>query len=116
MKIGPLVFVAALLVAAGSQAQAPAPSPEMQAARDAFRKACAADTQKMCADKQGREMMMCLRTNSDKLSSECKDAMAKLPKPPAPSQYRALVYAMKAPPSGGAFFCARVRVQNALAR
>jgi len=29
-------------------------------------------------------MMQCMRANADKLSQGCKDAMAKLPRPPAP--------------------------------
>ncbi len=85
MKLRTMVFTAALLAAAAAQAQPPAPSPEVQAARDAMRKACADDNKTLCGDKQGREMMQCLRSNSDKLSAGCKDAMAKLPRPPAPA-------------------------------
>jgi hypothetical protein len=78
------VALASLLAAAAVQAQPPAPTPEVQAARDAVRKACEADTKSLCADKQGHEAMVCLRGNSDKISAGCKDAMAKLPRPPAP--------------------------------
>jgi hypothetical protein len=85
MKLASLVLVASLLAAASVQAQAPAPSPEMQAARAAMRKACETDSKTLCADKQGREAMMCLRSNSDKLSPGCKDAMSKMPKPAAPA-------------------------------
>jgi hypothetical protein len=85
MKRRTMLLAAALLAAAAAQAQPPAPSPEVQAARDAFRKACAEDTKSLCADKQGREMMQCMRGNADKLSPGCKDAMAKLPRPPAPA-------------------------------
>ncbi len=74
-----------LLGAAAAQAQPPAPSPEVQAARDAMRKACSEDSKTLCGDKQGREMMQCMRANADKLSAGCKDAMAKLPRPPAPA-------------------------------
>jgi hypothetical protein len=49
-------------------------------------KACAADIQSLCADKKGREVMMCLRGNSDKLSAGCKDAMSTLRRPASPSQ------------------------------
>lgn len=85
MKLRIVLIAAALLTAAAAQAQPPAPSPEAQAARDAVRKACADDSKSLCADKQGREAMQCLRGNADKLSAGCKDAMAKLPRPPAPA-------------------------------
>ena len=84
MKLTALILAASLLGAASAQAQAPAPSPEMQAAREAVTKACAADQKSLCDGKQGREMFQCLRTNSDKLSAGCKDAMAKMPRPQAP--------------------------------
>jgi cytochrome c556 len=73
-----------LMVMSAVEAQAPAPSPEMQAAREAFRKACGDDAKNLCPDKQGREMFQCLRENNDKVSQSCKDAMAKFPRrPPA---------------------------------
>jgi hypothetical protein len=50
----------------------------MQAARAAMREACAADMQKLCEGKTGREGFMCLRENADKASQGCKDAMAKM--------------------------------------
>ena len=80
MKLASLALVAAALMAAECiQAQAPpAPTPEMQAAREAMRKACGDDMKKLCADKTGREAMQCMRENSDKVSPGCKDAMAKL--------------------------------------
>ena len=66
------------------EAQAPAPSGDIQAAREAFRKACGDDAKSLCPDKQGREMFQCLRENNDKVSQSCKDAMAKFPRrPPA---------------------------------
>ena len=64
----------------------PAPTPEQQAAREALRQACATDVQSFCAGKKGHEAMMCLRSNQDKVSAQCKDAMAKMPKRPAPAQ------------------------------
>ncbi len=85
MILASALAASALLAAAAAQAQPPAPSPELQAARDAVRKACAEDSKALCGDKQGREMMQCMRANSDKLSAGCKDAMAKLPRPPAPT-------------------------------
>jgi hypothetical protein len=82
MKLSSLVLVVSLLSAAAVQAQTPpAPSPEQQAARDAVRKSCAADMQSLCSGKQGHEAMMCLRSNSDKVSADCKDAMSKMHRP-----------------------------------
>ena len=83
MKLQSLILMAAVLAAPGVFAQAPpAPSPQMQAAREAVAKACASDASSLCSGKEGREMFMCLRSNSDKLSDGCKDAMSKLPKRP----------------------------------
>jgi cytochrome c556 len=84
MKLHALLIIAALAAAGSSSAQTPdaAPSPDRQAAREAMMKACSGDIQGMCADKQGREMMMCLRENSAKLSPGCSDAMAKMPRRP----------------------------------
>jgi hypothetical protein len=88
MKLSSLVLVVSLLSAAAVQAQTPppAPSPEEQAARDTVRKACAADMQSLCADKKGHEAMVCLRSNPDKVSSGCKDALSKVHRPSAPPQ------------------------------
>jgi hypothetical protein len=86
MKLSSLLLVVSLLSAAAVQAQTPpAPSPEEQASRDAVRKSCAADIQSLCADKKGHEAMMCLRSNPDKGSAGCKDALSKLHRPnPSP--------------------------------
>ncbi|THD64975.1 hypothetical protein [Phenylobacterium sp.] len=83
MKLRIAITLAALAVAGSAFAQPPAggggaPSPEMQAARQAMMQACAADQKSLCADKQGRDAMMCLRDNMDKASQGCKDAMAKM--------------------------------------
>jgi cytochrome c556 len=84
MKLHALMMVAALAAAGSTLAQTPdnAPPPDRQAARAAMMQACSADIQSMCADKQGREMMMCLRGNAPKLSPGCSDAMAKMPMRP----------------------------------
>ena len=83
-----IVFAAAAALFAASAALAQdgpppggGPSPEMRALFQQVRETCAADMQKLCADKQGREAMMCLRQNADKASQPCKDAMSKLPPP-----------------------------------
>lgn len=79
MKMRSIAFAAALLAAAAAQAQPPAPTPEHLAARAAVHKACAADSKTLCGDKQGREMFSCLRSNAEKLSADCKDALSKVP-------------------------------------
>jgi hypothetical protein len=85
------MLIASLAVAAASaQAQTPpagSPSPaDRQAAREAIAKACDADIKSYCSDQHGRELMMCLRTNADKVSPGCKDAMASMRRPPPPAQ------------------------------
>lgn len=88
MKTRSLLLAISLLVAVAVQAQPPAPSPEQEEARENVKKACAADVESLCSGKQGREAMMCLRSNADKVSQGCKDAMSKLHRPggPPPSQ------------------------------
>ncbi len=84
MKLQIAAALTALAIAGAALAQppagGPAPSPEMQAARQAMTQACAADQKTLCGDKApGREAMMCLmRDNADKASQPCKDAMAKV--------------------------------------
>ncbi len=92
MKLQIAVMLAALAVGGAAFAQEPAgggqaPSPEMQAARQAMRQACAADMKTLCDGKMGREAMMCMRENADKISAPCKDAMSKMPRrqPPPPA-------------------------------
>jgi len=83
MKIQIAAAVAALAMAGAALAQppagAPAQTPEMQAARQAMMQSCAADMKTLCDGKAaGREQMMCMRENAEKVSQPCKDAMAKL--------------------------------------
>ncbi len=87
MKLQIATTLAALALAGAAFAQQPPPgggggpgggSPEMQAARQAMREACAADMKTLCDGKQGREAFMCLRENADKTSQGCKDAQAKM--------------------------------------
>jgi hypothetical protein len=74
----------ALTTPAFAQAPGGGPPPEMRAIFEAVNKSCADDRTKLCEGKQGREGMMCLRTNQDKLSAACKDALSKMPgRPPA---------------------------------
>ena len=92
MKHGALLLAAALAVAAIAHAQAPAdgsPSPDRQAAHAAVLKACDAEIKSLCAGQRGRELMMCLRSNGEKLGAGCKDALSQLRRheaPPAPPQ------------------------------
>jgi hypothetical protein len=92
MKPRAVLLIAALAAAGLAAAQAPsegAPSPERQAAHAAVMKACDAEIKSLCADHHGREVMMCLRRNTDKLGAGCKDALSQLPRhepPAAPPQ------------------------------
>jgi multidrug efflux system membrane fusion protein len=61
-------------------------SPEMMAAREAMRQACAADFQKLCAGMSGRDAFMCIRQNQAKASQSCQAAIAKMPRPSSPPQ------------------------------
>jgi hypothetical protein len=83
MKLTSFVIAVSFLSVAAAQAPQtpPAPTPEQKAARDAVRQACATDVQSLCSGKQGHEAMQCLRSNADKVSSGCKDAMSKLHRP-----------------------------------
>ncbi|HXA37771.1 MAG TPA: hypothetical protein VNW53_02120 [Phenylobacterium sp.] len=82
MKLRIAITLAALAVAGSAFAQPGGgggpPSPEMQAARQAMQEACAADMKTLCDGKTGREAMMCIRDNADKISTPCKDAVAKM--------------------------------------
>jgi hypothetical protein len=92
MKLRIAIALSALAMAGAALAQPPAggggqaPSPEMQAARQAVQQSCAADMKTLCDGKQGREAMMCLRDNNDKASQPCKDAMAKMMAARRPAQ------------------------------
>jgi hypothetical protein len=91
MKLCIAITLAALAAAGSAFAQQPppgpgggGPTPEMQAARQAMREACAADMKTLCDGKERRELMMCMRENSEKASQPCKDAIAKMPRRPGP--------------------------------
>lgn len=86
MKLTIALSLAAFAIGGAAYAQqGQAPSPEMQAAREAMMKACAVDMKTLCDGKEGREAFMCLRENTEKLSAPCKDARAKLRPPGAPA-------------------------------
>ena len=54
-----------------------------QQARAAMRKACGDDMKSLCPDAKGRAVGACLRTNHDKLSTDCQKAVDALPPPGA---------------------------------
>jgi hypothetical protein len=74
------------MAAQGVHAQPPAPpfpEPpfELKSAVDAVQKACKGDFEKLCPGKNGPDAVACLKSNEEKLSSECKQAVSKAPKP-----------------------------------
>jgi hypothetical protein len=82
-------------------------SPEMMAAREAMRQACAPDFEKLCPGAQGREAFMCIRENQAKASAACQAALAKMPRPGAggaPQSVRAPAAPAAAPAQGGGGF------------
>lgn len=78
LKLKSLALCVSLFASGAVLAQAPPPSPEHLARREATRKACDAEIKSSCAGKEGRETFQCLRAHPDKLSSGCKDALANL--------------------------------------
>ena len=78
MKLTHLVLIASVALGAFTQVQA---QESRREARDVAR-LCKADAEKMCSGKTGQAMEQCLKTNQEKLSSNCKDAVSKLPNPP----------------------------------
>jgi hypothetical protein len=75
-----LVYVALITACvAGGYAQA-----QMQEGREdrAVARACKDDAQHLCSGKTGQELQQCLKSNQAQLSSNCKEAVSKLPNPP----------------------------------
>jgi hypothetical protein len=77
MKLLSVLLLGALTLAAGAQAQTAPSSSDVQNVR----KVCRSDAMKLCPDKRGSEAAACLRSNSEKITAECKSALAKLPAP-----------------------------------
>ena len=73
MKPKYLALIGALALVGVAQAQ-DRPGEDRAVAR-----ACKADAQHLCAGKTGQELQQCLKSNQEKLSSNCKDAVSKLP-------------------------------------
>ena len=75
MRLTRHLVIVACLVSGFAQAQA---SREDQMVA----RACKADAQHLCAGKTGQEMQQCLKSNQAQLSSNCKEAVSKLPQQP----------------------------------
>ena len=78
MKLTHLALIAGVALGAWTQVQAQESGREDRAVA----RACKADAEKMCSGKTGQELQQCLKSNQEKLSSNCKDAVSKLPNPP----------------------------------
>ena len=78
MKLTQLVLIAGVALGACTQVSA------QEGRRDdrAVARVCRADAEKMCSGKTGQQLEQCLKSNQAQLSSECKDAVSKLPNPP----------------------------------
>jgi hypothetical protein len=80
MKLTSAALIGLLLAAGYAHAQTPAPAGgggATAANSEAVRKACKEEAKHLCAGKQGQEAMSCLKSNADKLSPKCKDAVSK---------------------------------------
>jgi hypothetical protein len=78
MKARHLLLITALVAGVYAQAQAQEGGREDRAVA----KLCKDDAQHLCSGKTGQELQQCLKTNQAQLSSNCKDAVSKLPNPP----------------------------------
>jgi hypothetical protein len=90
MKVATFLLAVGMAAFAGvSSAQTgdqTTPDGALQSPRAPYRQACQNDMKSLCpSTKGGRSMLMCLRANHDKLSSECQKALAQLPTRPAPA-------------------------------
>lgn len=78
MKLTHLVLIAGVALGACTQVLAQESGRE---AREVAR-LCRADAEKMCSGKTGQQLEQCLKSNQAQLSSDCKNAISKLPNPP----------------------------------
>ena len=76
MKATHLLLITALIVGSYAQAQ------ETGREDRAVARACKDDAQHVCSGKTGQALEQCLKSNQAQLSSNCKDAVSKLPNPP----------------------------------
>ena len=75
MKLACVALIAACVVGGFAQAQ------ERGREDKAVARACKAEAEHMCAGKSGHDLTQCLQRNREKLSSNCQDALPKLPQP-----------------------------------
>jgi hypothetical protein len=74
-------LVVAVCAQAQTQPQAPAPQPSgWEAAVKAVTEACKGETPQLCPGVSADTAVACLRTNIDKLTPGCRDAVVKLAK------------------------------------
>ena len=78
MKATHLLLLTAVILGGLAQAVAQESGREDRAVA----RACKDDAQHLCSGKTGQELQQCLKSNQEKLSSNCKDAVSKLPNPP----------------------------------
>ena len=78
MKVRYLVMITACVVAGFAQAQ--------EGGREdrAVARLCKDDAQHLCSGKTGQQLEQCLKSNQAQLSSNCKEAISKLPGQPQP--------------------------------
>jgi len=84
MKLKSLILVAGLVAFGSAEAQAPAPAQGSQRegraqVNQSVVQACKAEMKQLCQGQSGKQAEQCLRSNSEKLSSQCKDAVSKSP-------------------------------------
>ncbi|MBV8145784.1 MAG: hypothetical protein JO184_12310 [Gammaproteobacteria bacterium] len=74
MKVTHLLAIGAFVVVGSAQAQT-------QEGREdrAVAKLCKDDAQHLCSGKTGQALQQCLKSNQAQLSSNCKEAVSKLP-------------------------------------
>jgi hypothetical protein len=89
LRVVVLALLPAVLCVAAQSVQAqpsappfPKPPSGFKAALDGVHKACNGQVEKLCPGKQGPDAVACLKSNEDNLSSECKQAISKVPKSP----------------------------------
>jgi hypothetical protein len=76
MKLLHVALIAACVASGYAQAQ------QAREEDRAVARACKADAEHMCSGKTGQELHQCLKSNQAQLSSNCKEAVSKLPNPP----------------------------------
>lgn len=76
MKLTYVVLLSGFVIGGYAQAQRQHTAPTQQ--QEDVAKACRAEAQHLCAGKTGQDAQQCLKANQAKLSTNCKNAMAKV--------------------------------------